>query len=488
MTSFGWTTADVLTATGGSLNAGPAEVVFTDIGIDSRLIEGGHLFVAIAGESHDGHRFVADVLDRGVKGLVVADAQVARLPMDRMVAHGITCVAVDDTTRALGALARFNRRRGQLTVLAVTGSNGKTSTRLLMERVIGSKYETLGTTGNLNNHIGLPLTLFRLEPAHRAAVLELGMNHAGEIAYLGGICEPDVGVITNVGPAHLEGLGSLENVARAKGELLATIRPGGTAVLNADDPLVAAMGEGLDCPVVYFGTHRRARVRAENIRLNEAGIAFTLTTPSGSVAVALATPAQVMIANALAAAAAGEVMGVSLDLIKAGLEAFVPQPGRMGIRGLGHDIRLVDDSYNANPASMAAAIDTLASMRGHRRTIAILGDMLELGPQSTALHRQIGRTVGDNRIDRLYVAGSFADAVADGARECRMDDAHIFTGSKAAIIDMLQDQLEAGDLILVKGSRGMAMETVIEGISKWATADEDSPSRHFDRQRKHTDR
>jgi UDP-N-acetylmuramoyl-tripeptide--D-alanyl-D-alanine ligase len=468
MTPYAWTTTEILQATGGTLVAGAADAGFTGIGIDSRTIAADQLFVAIAGESHDGHRFVADVIDQGVGGVLVAEARLAELPMDRLTAQGRVCVSVADTTFALGALARFNRRRGPLSVLAVTGSNGKTSTRRLMEQVIGRQFTTLATTGNLNNHIGLPLTLFRLAPGHQAAVLELGMNHAGEISYLGGICEPDVGVITNVGPAHLEGLGSLANVARAKGELLATIRPGGTAVLNADDPLVAALGVRGDQQVVYFGTSPKAQVRAENIHLTDAGTTFTLIAPSGSLLVRLATPARVMVANALAAAAASEVVGVPLDRIKAGLEAFVPQTGRMGIRHLSQDIRLVDDSYNANPASMAAAVETLARMAARRRTIAVLGDMLELGDQSATLHRQVGRVVGDHGIDRLYVTGRFAGHVADGAREGGMASERIVCAAKPDLTEQLVGQLMAGDLVLVKGSRGMAMETVVAAVCAWA--------------------
>ena len=439
-------------------------MTFAGIGIDSRSIDPDGLFVAIAGESHDGHRFVADVLDRGVKGVVVVDDQVADLPMERMAATGIVCIAVADTTRALGEMARFNRNRGNLKVLAITGSNGKTSTRMFMELVISKTFSTLSTSGNLNNHIGLPLTLFRLTAEHQAAVLELGMNHAGEITGLGRICEPDVGVITNVGPAHLEGLGTIENVARAKGELLPTIRPGGTAILNADDPRVAALADSVDRPVLFFGSADEAQVRADDIRPTEAGLAFILTTPSGSRPVTLATPARVMVSNALAAAAAGEVMGVPVDQIQAGLQTFSPQAGRMGIRVLKGDIRLVDDTYNANPGSMAAAIETLASMRRNRRTIAVLGDMLELGVQSADLHRAIGRAAGDARLDRLYVAGNFAASVADGAMDRQMATERIFCGTKAAIIEKLNDELEAGDLILVKGSRGMAMEEVVEAI------------------------
>ncbi|MGA6926833.1 MAG: UDP-N-acetylmuramoyl-tripeptide--D-alanyl-D-alanine ligase, partial [Desulfosarcina sp.] len=260
MTPYAWTTTQILSATRGRLVAGEPDMRFAGIGIDSRSIAPDDLFVAITGPVHDGHRFVADVLDRGVRGVVVAETQVSHLPASRMAADQMVCVAVEDTTRALGELARFNRRRAGLKVLAITGSNGKTSTRMLAESVLSGKYTTLGTRGNNNNHIGLPLTLFRLSPDHGAAVLELGMNHAGEIARLGRICEPDVGVITNVGPAHLEGLGSIENVALAKAELLHRIRPAGTAVLNADDPRVAALADGLERRVVTFGTSPGAAV------------------------------------------------------------------------------------------------------------------------------------------------------------------------------------------------------------------------------------
>ncbi|MFO7716763.1 UDP-N-acetylmuramoyl-tripeptide--D-alanyl-D-alanine ligase [Desulfosarcina sp.] len=468
MTPYAWTTAQVLTATGGSLISGTAEMVFAGIGIDSRTIGPTHLFVAIAGASHDGHRFVGDVLDRGVQGLVVAGSRVADMPMDRIAAGGVACVAVDDTTRALGALARFNRNRGSLKVLAVTGSNGKTSTRMFMDLVIQKTYSTLSTAGNLNNHIGVPLTLFRLAPAHQVALLELGMNHAGEIGRLGCICEPDVGVITNVGPAHLEGLGSLDNVARAKGELLQAIRPGGTAILNADDPRVAALAGSTGHPVVYFGCDRRAQIRADDIRLTDAGTAFRLVTPSGAIAVTLATPARVMVSNALAAAAAGEVLGVPLALIQAGLASFCPQAGRMGIRLPGRDLCVLDDTYNANPSSMAAAIETLARMQANRRTLAVLGDMLELGPQSAALHREIGRAVADARIDQLLVTGRFASAVAEGAMERKMAAERIFTGTKPALVERLKRLLRPGDLILVKGSRGMAMEEVVAAMGRWA--------------------
>ena len=468
LTPHTWTTAQVLEATGGTLICGTDALRFTGIGIDSRQIEPSHLFVAVAGQHHDGHDFIGDAVDRGVKGVVVSRDRVGDLPRERMAVSGIAAVAVADTIQALGLLARFNRRRGPLSVVAITGSNGKTSTRMLTEKVMSQQFATLSTSGNFNNHIGLPLTLLRLSPAHRTAVLELGMNHAGELTYLGGICQPDAAIITNVGAAHLEGLGSIDNVLQAKAELLGTLREKGTAILNADDARVAGLAQGLDRPVVFLGTARRAQVRAADIRLSEAGLTFTLATPSGDRSVALTTPARVMVANALAAAAAGEIMGIPLDRIKAGLEAFIPQSGRMEIRKLGHGIWVVDDTYNANPASMTAAIETLARMRGRRRAIAVLGDMLELGPQSADLHRTVGQAVGEAGIDRLFVTGRFATAVAAGAMARRMAATQIVVDTRDAIAAQLEQGLRPGDLVLVKGSRGMAMEAVVESIARWA--------------------
>ena len=468
MTPYPWTMDDVLSATGGELVSGSADASFTGIGIDSRTILPAQLFVAIAGEVHDGHRFIPDVIDEGVTGVMVAEPKLAGLPMDRVRSQGIVCVSVPDTTVALGDMARFNRNRRALKVVAITGSNGKTSTRNFTEKVMATHFSVLGTRGNLNNHIGLPLTLFGLSLDHQVAVLELGMNHPKEIDYLGHICQPDLGVITNVGPAHLEGLGTMENIARAKGELLSTIRSDGTAILNGDDARVAGLADTVDRRVIFFGTDPAAQIRAIDIRSSQSETAFTLVTPSGETPITLSTPARVMVTNALAAAAAGEAMGVPLEKIKEGLEAFSPGAGRMGIDRPGKEICLVDDSYNANPGSMAAAIETLSIIGENRRTIAVLGDMLELGDQSAFLHEEIGRKVGAFQIDRLFASGRFADFVAKGAMDEKMAQHHIVTGDKQQVVSHLIPQIRPGDCILVKGSRGMAMETVVQEIVRWA--------------------
>lgn len=473
LSSYRWTADQILTATSGRLVRGSRRIAFSGISIDSRTIAPDQLFVAIAGEHHDGHRFVADVLKKGVRGVMVSEAKLSLLPLDRMLGSQILCICVPDTIKALGDMARFSRRRGKLCVVAITGSNGKTSTRMLTERVLSQGFSTLGTQGNFNTDIGLPLTLFRLRPDHQAAVLELGMRHPGEIAYLGRICEPNVGIITNVKISHLAPMGTIDAVAKAKAELLGTLSPDGVAILNADDPRVREMGKTFAGTVIWFGIHGcddadvRLNVRADSIRLTDAGMTFTLITPNGSIPVTLATPSTVMVENALAAAAAGVALNLSLGQIQKGLEEFEPQPGRMGIVFLPRDILIVDDTYNANPASMAAAMETMGAIhhRG-RRTLAVLGDMLELGEAAPDFHREAGKQAAENGIARLFVTGEFADAVMDGAVSGGMAASHIFCGDKAAIGDALQGEIKERDVILVKGSRAMAMEDVVADIRR----------------------
>ena len=252
-----WSVQDILDATGGTLVSGSRNHCFKGVGIDSRTITGSDLFVAIEGAIHDGHRYAADVIDSGIQGLVVARDKISTLPCSRWQKRDVVCIAVPDTTRALGNMAAFNRQRAHVSVVAVTGSNGKTSTRAMITAVISRRYTTLTPKGNFNNEIGLPLTLLQLTPAHQWAVLELGMNHLGEIRRLAEICSPDMGIITNIGPAHIEGVGSMDGVMQAKAELLEKIRPGGMIILNADDPrtLQLSQNQVLAGAVIRNGTH-----------------------------------------------------------------------------------------------------------------------------------------------------------------------------------------------------------------------------------------
>ena len=463
-----WTTAEIISATGGNLLSGRTGQRFAGVGIDSRQIAANALFVAIVGDVHDGHKFCEDVLRQGARGLIVAQDKAGDLPVDAWREEEITCVAVADTTKALGDLASFNRRRVGIKVVAITGSNGKTTTRKFTAAVVGQKYNTLATRGNLNNAIGLPLTLLRLKPDHQWAVLELGTNHPGEIAALAAICGPDIGVITNVAPAHLEGLGSLDGVMRAKGELLQGLKPGGQAVLNADDLRVRQLARECQAPVVLFGTGNDADVIAQNIRELPRGVGFDLAIDRERIEIGIQIPGRFMVTNALAAAAVGHLLGLSLESIKQGLEKVEAESGRMAIIRTNNDITIIDDAYNANPASMLAAFDSLNALRGNRRCALVLGDMLELGEEAATWHRKIGAAAAQSGAARLYFAGEFAILAAESARKNKMAAQNAFVGTRAEIISELKQWLCAGDWVLIKGSRGMQMDKIVAAIKEWA--------------------
>lgn len=451
-------------AMGGTLMAGSPDQTFAGIGTDSRTIEGDECFVALVGDVHDGHTFLSDVLHKGIQGVIVRRERAEEFERRLTAMPQVVCIAVDDTLAALGALAAYHRRNASVSVAAITGSNGKTSTRSMATQVLAQRFNVLSPHGNFNNEIGLPLTLLRLTPSHRWAVLELGMNHPGEISRLGDICRPDIGLITNIGPAHLEGLGTIEGVMHAKGELLEKIRPGGTVILNADDPMTAHLRRKTSAEPLLFGLSEAADIRGFDIAAHPVGIGFTLAVAGEKTDIHLASPGEFMVANALAAASIGHTVGLSLAEIKSGLENFSPIHGRMNLHRLPGGITVIDDTYNANPNSVKAAISTLQALKGQHRAILVLGDMLELGDASRSLHGGVGSFAARTGVSRLYATGEFADAVSQGARLEGMPEKSIFCGSKADIFKDLIERLTAGDWLLVKGSRGMRMETLVKDI------------------------
>jgi UDP-N-acetylmuramoyl-tripeptide--D-alanyl-D-alanine ligase len=463
-----WTAEKIIEATGGELLCGNLHQRFSKVSIDSREIAPQDLFVAIIGDVHDGHTFTNQVVEQGVSGLVVNRSRIEGLPFETWQASNLSCIAVEDTTTALGDIAAFNRRRSAVSVVAITGSNGKTTTRELTNAIVTREFHTLSTLGNYNNQIGVPLTLLNLESKHELAVVELGTNYPGEIARLAEICSPDIGVITNIGPAHLEGLGSIEGIMREKGDLLKKLKPGGHSVLNADDSRVKQMARKTKSNVVLFGLSPDADIRADEIREINGAIIFSLIHPDERVSIKLNSPARFMIINALAASAVGYVLGISSANIKAGLEAFTPVTGRMNILRLPNEITLMDDTYNANPSSMKSAISTLATLRSTSRSALVAGDMLELGPQAEILHREIGAIAVRSGIQRIYAQGEFAEAVAAGARDEGLKPTNIFTGAREEILHDLKQWLQPGDWLLVKGSRGMAMEKIVKELKDWA--------------------
>ena len=372
-------------------------------------------------------------------------------------------MTVPDTLKALGDLASWHRNRFDLPLIGITGSNGKTTTKEMLATILAQSGPGLKTRGNLNNLIGLPLMLLRLTKRDRWAVLEMGMSEPGEIDRLAEIAAPRIGVITNAFAAHLESMGSVEAVAKAKGELFMRLPADGCAVYNADDPLISRCSTPTAVKRLSFGL-RGAEISSEGIEsLGRSGLRFTLRLLGADVPVRMKVFGLHNVYNALAAAAAAHALGVSAELIREGLEEFTPFDKRFHLEVVG-GIVLVDDSYNANPASMAAALVTLREIREECRSIAVLGDMLELGKGSETAHREVG-LLAATCVDRLYVMGEMAEVVAAGAVDGGLNSENIVLArSHEEIVADLRRRLVKGDNILVKGSRGMRMEIVAEAV------------------------
>lgn len=453
-----WSTAEVLQATGGRIVAATAASTFDSVSTDSRRLEPGALFVALTGPNHDGHRHVASALSRGARAAVVR-----AIPADVAPER---CIVVADPLIALQQLATWTRRRVAPQVIAITGSNGKTTTKemaaAICERAAFAppRVGVLKTTANENNLIGLPLTLLRLTGSEAVAVLEMGMNAPGEIARLVEIAEPDVGVVTNVGPVHLEGVGgTIAGVAAAKGEMFAGMRPDRTIAINLDDAWVVRIGASFPGRRIGFG--RGGEVTAQAIAdFGLDGVGFDLVVAGRSVKVRLRIPGIHSVSNALAAAAVTYAIGVDLDAIARGLNEFSPPPKRIQIIRLKNGTTVLNDSYNANPASVDAALAVLARQPG--RSIAVLGDMLELGPQSRSLHEAVGQSAGHHRVGLLITVGAQAGAIAEGARASEMAaDAVYACADPAEAAAVVIRHWRAGDTILVKGSRGPATDELV---------------------------
>jgi UDP-N-acetylmuramoyl-tripeptide--D-alanyl-D-alanine ligase len=459
-----WSVTDIIDATGGVLYTGSEASRFDGFSTDSRAIRQGQCFLCLKGDVHDGHQFIPDIIGQGVTGIIIDQEKADKTLFKTVGETGITCVAVKDSLTALGDLAAFHRRRSDISVVALTGSNGKTTTRTMATDVVSRRFEVLSPFANFNNLIGVPLTLLRIERKHEWAVLELGMNRPGEIRRLGQICSPDIGLITNIGPAHLEGLGSLEGIMNAKGEILETLSPTGKIILNADDPMVMRLAKRSPCEQILFGLCENADIRATALDNSATAVSFRLHIPSGDIHVTLPVPGEFNVSNALAAASVGYCIGMPLDEIKAAMGSFTPVKGRMNILQTVHGFHLIDDTYNANPKSVKEAIRTLADLHQGQRRIAALGDMLELGKASRDLHAEIGRFAAASGLAKLFVTGSFADAVEKGAREGGMAAADILCGSKDDILDALKNIIQPNDWVLIKGSRGMRMETLVQAL------------------------
>jgi UDP-N-acetylmuramoyl-tripeptide--D-alanyl-D-alanine ligase len=460
--------ADAQRWTGAERLAGAADALCTSVAIDSRRVAPGALFVAIRGPNHDAHAFLADTVRAGATALLVERAAFAAAGGAAALPGAPAVLAVEDTTAALGALAAGHRRTVSIPVIAITGSNGKTTTKEMMAAILASRAPCLKTEGNLNNQFGLPLTLLRLAPEHRAAVVEIGMNHPGEIAPLAAIAAPTVGVITNVGTAHIEHLGSQDGIAREKGALFEALGADAVAVANADDPRVLAQLARTRARPLRFGRAAGADVRAEaEAGLPGGGVSFELATPAGRATVRVHGDGTVLVINALAAAAGALAAGASLDEIAAGLAAVRPPAGRMARLALPCGVTVLDDTYNANPQSMEVALRSLAALKGAQRGIAVLGDMGELGATAPAAHRAAGRLAAELGVELLFAVGNHAGEVLAGAREAGLPaERGVAAGDAGELAERVRGALRGGDWVLVKGSRSMRMERIVQALAQ----------------------
>ena len=430
----------------------------TGVSTDSRTLRPGDVFFALDGARCDGHDFVAQVLERGAAAAVVSrDVWVPPRFRERV-------IRVPDTRQALGASARAFRREWGGTVLAVTGSNGKTTTREMMYHICSEQVACRRSPKSFNTDVGVPLTLFMAEPADTLLIVEMGTNAPGEIAALAAIAEPDIGLVTNIGPSHLEGLGTMEGVARAKRELLEALGPDGVAFLNADDPWSGFLADGYRGQLVTYGLAESAAFRGTNLETVPEGRRFSI---SRGVEVRLNVPGRHNVWNALAALAVAHHLGLDLAAAARRMGGFGLPRLRYEVEEI-HGVTVISDCYNANPASMHAALETFAECPASGRRIAVLGDMLELGVESDRLHRVVGRQAARAGVDALWAVGSHARYLARSARESGLKGPVFSARDLAAVEEQICEFLQPGDALLVKGSRGMAMEKLVETFRAFA--------------------
>lgn len=457
MASF--TAAEVVQATGATVARAGTAAPFPAVCTDSRQLVKGCLFVALRGERFDAHEFLAQAVKDGAAGLVVEAGRAGDLG-----AANVAVFEVKDTLHALGRLARFHRERFRIPIGAVTGSNGKTTTKELVASILSMRGPALRTQGNLNNEIGVPLTLFGLEPQHVAAVVEMGMNHPGEIARLADIARPDAGLITIVQPAHLEGVGSIEGVALAKGELFRGLGPGATAVVNLDDARVAGQAEGLAAKRLTYGRHPDADVRLLTVEpQGREGLSLRLGVGGRTHEVALRLVGDHNAMNATGAFALATALGYSAEECVRGLEAASAHARRLQVVDAPGGVTVVDDCYNANPASMLAALRTVQELASEGRAVAVLGDMLELGADEGRGHSQVVVDASD-RVGLLALFGPRMKAVAALAQK-KLGAAARHFDDVESLVAWLRGELRRDDFVLVKGSRGMRLERVVEALT-----------------------
>jgi UDP-N-acetylmuramoyl-tripeptide--D-alanyl-D-alanine ligase len=442
---------------GASLSSGDAAVVIDKVSTDSRTIKRGELFVALRGENFDGHNFVEAAATAGAAGAIVDSNWNGNAP------ESFALIRTKDTLQAYQQLAANYRKSLTLNVVAITGSNGKTSTKDFAAAVLARRFRVTKTQGNFNNHVGLPRTILEATSRDEVAVWEIGMNHPGEVAALAKVAAPDVAIITNIGVAHIEFMGSREKIAEEKGALAEAVGAEGTIILNADDPFTKGIATRRRGKVILAGTTSGA-IRASEINQSGSATDFTILEGAHRCRAQLPVPGLHMVQNALLAIAVGRVFGLSLEDCAAGLAAAPLTKARLQIREI-HGVRFIDDTYNANPDSMKAALRTLVELDADGKRIAVLGEMKELGSESELAHREVGETAAMFGIDRLITIGDMAESIARAARASGLKDTTAVRSTSEAA-ELLGQIAKPGDLILVKGSRSARTEQVIEAFGR----------------------
>lgn len=455
MLSF--TCREILEATAGKLICGDPGMEIYGVSTDSRKIRTGDLFIPLEGERFDGHDYITVSLEAGAAA-ALTHKEIDSVP-DKFI------IKVANTQKALGDLARYYRSKFHIPFVAITGSVGKTSTKDMIWSVLKQKYNVLKTEGNFNNEIGLPLTIFNLENSHEAGILEMGMSGFGEISRLTNIVKPNVAVLTNVGMAHIEKLGSKNNILKAKMEILEGLSKDGLLVLNGDDSLLNGLRNLVDFRTVFYGMDEGNEYQAYNVQtFGEGGTYFEVTIKNTDYKIHVPTPGIHNVYNALAAIAVGLEMKMSMEEIAKGISEFSPGKMRLNIieqKG----IKIINDAYNASPQSMEAAITVLKDIGAGGRTIAVLGDMLEMGDFAPKAHSDIGKFAVSNRINYIITVGTNARHIAEGARKAGAGtDKVLDFKSCGELVEFLKSFLQEGDVVLVKGSRGMKMEQIVDSL------------------------
>jgi len=458
-----FTLSEALEATGGTLLAGRALLPFEGVSTDSRQIRSKNLFVALVGDNFDGHNFIGVAMESGATGMIIQNEEKADL---RRLPDGVCIIKVADTLKALGDLAHAYRMRFSIPVIALTGSSGKTTTKEMITGILETQKKVLSTLGNLNNLIGLPQTIFRLTGEHEIAVLEMGTNTRGEIKRLTQIASPDIGLITNVGPAHLAGFGTVEVVRQEKGDLFMNMDPSKTLVVNLDDEAVRSLAQKWSGRRVTFSMTSNADVSVKDIRQNGAkGTSFQLLAGGRERRVEMKIAGIHNVYNAMAAAGVALAAGLGIDSIGEGLAGFQPVGGRMEIIKLQNGVYVINDAYNANPASVREALMTLKDLKGSHNAFVFLGDMLELGAEAPELHRKIGLLLAATGVAGAYLQGDFARMTAAGAQDGGLAaEKLVFLKDDEEALASLKTQLHKGDWILVKGSRRLKMDRFVSRL------------------------